>query len=97
MTAAIPGEEKRPKLAVVRNARVRAVADDEGPGRTKKTVIAALALFLGFALLAYFLPPIMLWLVEISPWAAATLVAVFLLLPFVVFGLRGRYQRRKDR
>lgn len=73
------------------------MADGEEPGRTKKTVVAALALFLGFALLAYFLPPIMLWLAEISPWAAAALVAVFLALPFAVFGLRGRYQRRKGR
>jgi len=73
------------------------MAEGEEPGRTRKTMIAAAALFLGFALLAYFLPPIMLWLADVSPWAAAAAVAAFLALPFIVFGLRGRYQRRKDR
>ncbi|HEV7255000.1 MAG TPA: hypothetical protein VGN97_18095 [Mesorhizobium sp.] len=73
------------------------MVEDEEPGRTRKTVVAALALLLGFALLAYFLPPVMLWLADVSPWAAAAAVAIFLLLPFVVFGLRGRFQRRNDR
>lgn len=62
---------------------------------TRSAAIAAGVILVVFALVAYMLPPIMLWLGGVSPYAAGAFVIVFLVAPFVVLWLRGRSQRRK--
>lgn len=64
------------------------------------TIIAAALIFAGFGLFAWFLPSIMLVAGRLSPWAAGTVVVVFLLGFFVLFWARTRYKdgsRRNDR
>ncbi len=63
----------------------------------RSAAIAAGVILVGFALLAYMLPAIMLWLGDVSPYAAGVFAVLFLVAPFIVLWLRGRSQsRRKD-
>jgi hypothetical protein len=57
---------------------------------TGKTLLAALVIFLGFGVAAYFMPSIMLTLGEFSPTLAGAFAIVFVLAFFGVFWLRGR-------
>lgn len=63
---------------------------------TRSAAIAAGIFLAAFALLAYLLPTIMLWLGTISPIAAGAFVVLFLVAPFVVLWLRGRSQSRRE-
>lgn len=62
----------------------------------RNAAIAAGVILIAFALLAYMLPAIMLWLGEISPYAAGGFVILFLVAPFIVLWLRGRSQSRRE-
>ncbi|MBK8457398.1 MAG: hypothetical protein IPL47_10085 [Phyllobacteriaceae bacterium] len=59
----------------------------------KRSAAMAAVLFAAFAALAYFLPTIMLAVGDVSIVAAVGVAAAFLVLPFVVFWLRGRAKR----
>ena len=65
--------------------------------QTRNTAIAALVILLGFGLVAFYMPTIMLWLGGLSPYAGGAAAALFVLAFFGVFWLRGRSQRRKQR
>lgn len=67
-------------------------ADPKG----RSPVFAAAVIFVGVALLFFVMPNIMLWLADYSPWLAAAFGAMAVLSFFLLFWLRGRYQRRKD-
>ncbi|KJF67268.1 hypothetical protein RS75_14775 [Rhizobium nepotum 39/7] len=72
---------------------------DNKPTSEKKDrspLFAAAAIIIGFGLVFYVMPKIMLWLGEYSPWLAATFGAVAVLCFFLLFWLRARYQRRRD-
>lgn len=58
-----------------------------------RTLLGAAAVFVGFVSFAWFLPNIMQVAGEISPWAAAAVVALFLVGSFGVLWLRGRFRR----
>lgn len=62
---------------------------------TRKTLLAAAAIFLGFGVIAYFMPTIMLALGDISPALAGAFAIVFVLAFFGVFWLRGRLKGRR--
>ncbi|WP_193174866.1 hypothetical protein [Oricola nitratireducens] len=62
----------------------------------RKTLVTAAAIFIGFALILYFLPNIMIAVGGENRWLAGAVVAAVLVLPFVGLWLRGRW-RRKDR
>ncbi len=64
---------------------------------TRNALIASAVILGGFAAAAFFLPRIMLAAGEASPWLAMAVVIVFLLVFFVVFWLRSRYQHRRER
>jgi membrane protein YdbS with pleckstrin-like domain len=64
--------------------------------KTRSPVFAAAVIFVCVALLFFVMPNIMLWLADYSPWLAAAFGAVAVLSFFLLFWLRGRYQRRKD-
>ncbi|MDZ7927071.1 MAG: hypothetical protein U5L46_08305 [Agrobacterium sp.] len=58
--------------------------------------LAAAGIILGFGLVFYVMPKIMLWLGGYSPWLAAAFGSVVVVCFFLVFWLRARYQRRRD-
>ena len=60
---------------------------------TLKTALAAAAILIGFGVVAYYLPAIVLALGEISPFAGAIAAALFVLAFFGIFWLRGRSRR----
>jgi membrane protein DedA with SNARE-associated domain len=62
----------------------------------RKTLVSAAVIFIGFALILYFLPNIMIAVGGENRWLAGAVVAAVLVLPFVGLWLRGRW-RRKDR
>ncbi len=67
-------------------------------GMDKQTRDAALAAFLilaGVAIVAYFLPTLMLAAVEVSPWLAGAIMGAVIVSFFAIFWLRGRYQQRR--
>jgi len=64
--------------------------------KERSPIFAAAVIFVGVALLFFVMPNIMLWLADYSPWLAAAFGAVAVLSFFLLFWLRGRYQRRKD-
>ena len=74
---------------------------DEENGATKPpeydrgTLIIAALIFVGFALLLYFLPVIMNAIGGDNPWAAGVAIAAVLVLPFAGLWLRGRVRRGK--
>lgn len=61
--------------------------------RDKNALIAAAVIMAVVGGLAFMLPSIMLWLVEISPYAAGGFAALFLVFFFMIFWLRARSQR----
>lgn len=63
--------------------------------QNRNAMIAAAIILAGFALLAFYLPDIMMAAAEFSPVAAGAVVALFLLGFFALFWLRGRHQNRK--
>ncbi|WP_127522022.1 hypothetical protein [Mesorhizobium sp. Z1-4] len=63
--------------------------------QNRSTLIAAAIIMAVFALLAFYLPDIMMAAAEFSPVAAGAVVVLFLLGFFVLFWLRGRHQNRK--
>lgn len=60
---------------------------------TRNTMLATAAILIGFGGLAYFMPTIMLAAIEVSPWLAGAIAALFLLAFFGIFWLRGRMRR----
>lgn len=73
--------------------------DDKGhtrpPDYDRGTLVAAGLIFVGFALLLYFLPAIMTAIGGDNPWAAGAAVAAVLMLPFLGLWLRGRARRQR--
>jgi len=61
----------------------------------KRSAIAAAAILIGFGLLAYFLPTIMIALGDVSIVAAGIFAALFVLAFFAIFWIRARVQRGK--
>lgn len=59
----------------------------------RSTLIAAAIIFVGFGLMAYFMPTIMLAVGEMSPVAAGALAVLFVGGFFLVFWLRSRSRR----
>ena len=64
--------------------------------RDRNSVIAAAVILIGFGLIAYFMPTIMLTLGDASPAAAGVVAVLFVAAFFLVFWLRGRSQGGKD-
>ncbi|MHB2263909.1 hypothetical protein [Aliihoeflea sp. PC F10.4] len=60
---------------------------------TRNTMLATAAILIGFGGLSYFMPTIMLAAIEVSPWLAGAIAALFLLAFFGIFWLRGRMRR----
>ena len=58
------------------------------------TLVIAGLIFVGFALLLYFLPAIMTAIGGDNPWVAGAAVGAVLILPFLGLWLRGRARRR---
>ena len=63
----------------------------------RNAAIAAALIILGFGIVGYYMPAIMLWLGGMSPYAGGAAAALFVLAFFGVFWLRGRSQRRKGK
>lgn len=59
-------------------------------GSNRSAVIAAAAIMLGFGLIAFFMPNIMLAIGSVSPVAAGIVAVLFVAAFFIVFWLRGR-------
>lgn len=64
---------------------------------TRNSAFAAFVILALFFAFAYYLPVIMMAAVHVSGFLAAAVVAVFLLVLFLVFWLRGKSQGRKQR
>lgn len=64
--------------------------------KDRSPLFAAAAIIIGFGLVFYAMPKIMLWLGQYSPWLAAAFGTVAVLCFFLLFWLRARYQRRRD-
>lgn len=60
----------------------------------RNALIAAAVILIGFGLLAFFMPTIMLALGEVSPLAAGVVAVLFVAAFFAVFWLRSKRQRR---
>ena len=65
------------------------------PQKTRSPALAAAIILAVAGIAFYFLPKLMLWLGERSPFLAAVVGAMFVLAFFLVFWLRSRYQRRR--
>lgn len=65
--------------------------------QTRNAAVAALVILLGFGVVGFYMPAIVLWLGELSPYAGGAAAAVFVLAFFGIFWLRGRIQNRKSR
>ncbi|MBO9654824.1 MAG: hypothetical protein J7562_10895 [Agrobacterium tumefaciens] len=71
--------------------------EEQTPAKKDRSpAIAAAAIIIGFGLIFFIMPKIMLWLGEYSPWLAAAFGTVAVLCFFLLFWLRARYQRRRD-
>ncbi|QQM30806.1 hypothetical protein JET14_01025 [Martelella lutilitoris] len=64
---------------------------------SRSTIIAAAIIFGGLLIGGYFLPDIINYVALFSPWLAIGVGILFVLAVFVIFWLRGRYQRRHGR
>ncbi len=64
--------------------------------KDRSPAIAAALIIVGFGIVFFVMPKIMLWLGDYSPWLAAAFGAVAVLCFFLLFWLRARYQRRRD-
>ncbi|TCT35296.1 hypothetical protein [Martelella mediterranea] len=67
------------------------------PATSRSTLIAAALIFAGMLLGGYFLPDIVNFVAQFSPWLAVGVGILFVLAVFFVFWLRARYQRRHER
>ncbi|MCC0044879.1 MAG: hypothetical protein H6892_11040 [Brucellaceae bacterium] len=63
--------------------------------QNRNALIAAAIILAAFALIAFYLPNIMMAAGKISPLAAGAVAVLFLVGFFGLFWLRGRYQSRK--
>ncbi|WP_011582035.1 MULTISPECIES: hypothetical protein [Chelativorans] len=61
------------------------------------SIIAAALILIGFGIVAFLMPRIMLWVANFSAAAAGVVAAVFVAAFFLVFWLRARSQRRKEK
>ncbi|MGI6851684.1 hypothetical protein [Mesorhizobium sp. 1B3] len=61
----------------------------------RNSAIAAAVIMVGFGLLAFYLPTIMLALGNVSTVAAGAVAVLFVAAFFLVFWLRGRAQKRR--
>lgn len=67
-------------------------------GRKRNPAVAAAIIFVGFLALFFLMPPIMMWLAEtFSPFVAAGFGVLAVASFFLVFWLRARHQRQRDR
>lgn len=64
---------------------------------TKNSAIAAALVLLGFGVVGFFMPAIVLKLGEISPFFGGAAAVLFVLAFFGIFWLRGRRNRNGDR
>ena len=64
---------------------------------TRSTAIAAAIILLTAMALLYLMPDIIIRLGDISPWLGTAFGVLVILAFFLVFWLRARYQRRRDR
>ncbi len=62
----------------------------------RKSAIAAAIILIGFGIVAFLMPRIVLAVGEYSTVAAAGLAVVFVLAFFMIFWLRARVQKRRD-
>ena len=62
----------------------------------RNALIAAACFLLGFGLVAFYLPTIMIAVGNVSTVAAGAVAILFVAAFFLVFWLRGRSQRRRD-
>ncbi|MAU19919.1 MAG: hypothetical protein CMH13_05245 [Martelella sp.] len=67
------------------------------PGSNRSAIIAAALIFLGMLIGGYFLPDAVNYLAQYSVWLAVAVGIAFVLAVFLVFWLRGRYQKRHGR
>lgn len=71
------------------------MSKDTNENYDRKTLVTAAAIFVGFALLIYFLPDIMMAVGGQNRWLAGAIVVLVLVLPFLTLWLRGRMRRGK--
>lgn len=64
---------------------------------TRNAALAAAIILVGFGVVGFYMPVIVLWLGRLSPYAGGAAAALFVLAFFGVFWLRGRSQRRKGK
>jgi hypothetical protein len=82
-----------PMSAIVTFIEVDALMDRNN----RNALIAAAVILVGFGLVAFYMPTIMLAVGEVSPAAAGLIAILFVAAFFLVFWWRGRSQRnRKD-
>lgn len=60
---------------------------------TRNSAIAAAVILACVGIVAYFMPAIMLAAIEVSPWLAGAVAALFLFAFFMIFWVRGRFRR----
>jgi len=60
-------------------------------------IIAAVLILIGFGIVGFLMPRIMLWVGNYSTAAAGVIAAAFVAAFFLVFWLRARSQRRKGK
>ena len=65
--------------------------------QNRNAAIAAALILLGFGVVGYYMPAIMVRLGGVSPYAGAVAAVLFVLAFFGVFWLRGRSQRRNGK
>ncbi|KFB09152.1 hypothetical protein [Nitratireductor basaltis] len=63
----------------------------------RDAIIAAAFIIIGFGVIGYFMPRLVLAVGEFSTLAAGAIALLFVLGFFLIFWLRGIYQRRKNR
>lgn len=67
------------------------------PGNNARSSYTAAALIiLGVGVVFFLMPDIMIWLGQFSPWLAAIFGTLAVLSFFLLFWLRGRYQRNRE-
>jgi hypothetical protein len=65
--------------------------------RDRNSAIAAAVILIGFGLVAYFMPTVMLTLGEASPVAAGVVAVLFVAAFFLIFWLRAHSRGGEDR
>jgi membrane protein implicated in regulation of membrane protease activity len=67
------------------------------PGNNaRSSYIAAALIIFGVGVVFFLMPDIMLWLAQFSPWLSVVFGTLAVLSFFLLFWLRGRYQRNRD-